>query len=278
MTKYIHGDGDRSIEEKRLLTQANLMRPHLWQNINLRDMLAKFNEPFLEVGCGVGAQTMDLVNQLPNDIKVISIDNDPVQIQTAKKYFNLKYNCEFQVQDASNLPYDDNSLSGAYICWVLEHMTHDMVLKTLTELKRVVKKGGVIIINETDARPEKSVIFRDKKKGIFPVTTLEFFNAMLDEQKAMGCNGAFGARDNILHYMALSEFDNFSYKRIIIHITEGTEAKSAITDGTIKLLYSTLPSLVKSGRFQAEKFDVVKKEVTESPFFHWEGSQIIIRN
>ena len=142
----------------------------------------------------------------------------------------------------------------------------------------MVKNGGVIIINETDARPEKSVIFRDREKKIFPTTTLKFFDAMLEEQKEMGCNGAFGARHNILNYMALSEFNNFSYKRIIIHIEESTTAKSAITDGTIKLLYSVLPSLIKSGRFQADKFDIVKKEVTNSPFFHWEGSQIIIRN
>ena len=282
MTKYIHGSGDRSIEEKRLLTQANLMRPHLWKDIDLKKMLNNFNEPFLEVGCGVGAQTIDLINKLPKTINLISIDNDPAQIKKAKNHIaktqDLQTRCNFLVQDVTDLPYANNSLSGAYICWVLEHMTHEMILKTLSELKRVIKKNGIIIINETDARPKKSVIFREKKRDVFPPTTLKFFKAMLAEQEAMGCNGAFGGRENILHYMALAEFNNFSYKRIIIHIKEGTPEKTAITDGTIKLLYSTLPCLVRSGSFLADEFDIVKQEVADSPFFHWEGSQIICKN
>lgn len=278
---YIHGSGDKEIEQKRLRLQANLMRPYLWDGVSLANLPYTKNL-FLEVGCGVGAQTPDLLDRIPQATKVIGIDYDPLQIQKAHQtmadFPHFRDRVSFETMDAADLSFDDNSFDGAYICWVLEHMPHDIILKTFSELKRVVKKGGTIIINETDATPIKSVIFRDKNTHDFPLETLRFFNAMLAEQKKSGGNGAFGDQGTMLYYMTLGGFKKFSYRRIVIDLKESDPMKKNLVEGATKLLESVLPALISSGRFKDEYFIKVKEEISTSDIFHWEGSQVIIEN
>ena len=279
---YIHGGGDRVREENRLCLQADLMRSHLWDGVELKSILKNLSGPFLEIGCGVAAQTSDLLEFLPNHIAVIGLDINPRQIEKAiqnmEKHPKLIPRVSFKVQDATKLPYEDKSISGAYLCWVLEHMNHDNVLRTLSELKRVVKKGGIILINETDARPLKSVFLTQTQSNNFPPKTFEFFQAMLKVQEENKGNGAFGSRENMLRYMALAAFDNFTYKRLVIHFEKPDVRREALTIGTIELLASTLPHLIQSGYFKESNFDKVQQEIEDSPLFHWEGSQVLIRN
>lgn len=279
-TSYIHGGGDRNAEQDRLTLQASLMSHHLWQGVDLRALTDP--APFLEVGCGVGAQTPDLLSHLPGGTRVIGIDHDPHQIRKAYKnmeiYPNWAGHYGFYVMDATNLKFETGSFKGAYICWVLEHMTETQMLKTLTELKRVVQKDGIILINETDATPLSSVRFNGPDSNDFPPATLKFFNAMLRCQQEGGGNGAFGKENTIRQALHTAGFKDYTYNRIVIDCTYPDPMRAALTTGTLRLLESTLPALIQAGYITEQEFDHVRQEVTASPLFHWEGSQVLIQN
>ena len=54
----------------------------------------------------------------------------------------------FRHQDVNNLEYEDGHFDHVFVCFLLEHMSDP--LKTLLELKRVLKKGGTMTIIEGD--------------------------------------------------------------------------------------------------------------------------------
>ena len=134
---YIHG-ADENQEQTRLELQATLIKQFIWQDVSLKNFKVAREFPFLEVGCGVAAQTVDLLELLPNGAHVIGIDIDSSQISKAKQKMKMlsKYEDKFsfKVMDGVKLDFPNNSLSGAYISWVLEHMTSDNALKLLKNL------------------------------------------------------------------------------------------------------------------------------------------------
>jgi ubiquinone/menaquinone biosynthesis C-methylase UbiE len=277
---YIHGVGDRKTEQDRLKLQASLMAQHLWRGIDLSSLTS--SKPFLELGCGVAAQTPDLLDHLPLGSKVIGIDHDPYQI--TKAFENMKHHrhweksYDFYQMDGTNLEFETGYFKGAYVCWVLEHMTEDQVSKTLSELKRVVEKNGLILINETDATPLSSVRFTTPDGDDFPPKTLMFFQAMLRLQQEGGGNGSFGVEETMCRALQTAGFKDYRYKRIVIDTTYPDPMRSALNIGTLRLLESTLPALMEKNWITQEEFNDVCQEITLSPLFHWEGGQISIQN
>lgn len=77
----------------------------------------------LEVGCGVGAQTLMLANNSP-DAEITSIDIFKESITRAKALIKKHQisNVEFQVADLFNLPFEDGTFDHIFVCFVLEHL------------------------------------------------------------------------------------------------------------------------------------------------------------
>jgi SAM-dependent methyltransferase len=141
-TKYVHGYSER--EAERLNDQANTLDELIHNDtIFLKDSLV------LEAGCGVGAQTKIITLQNPQS-NFISIDISNDSINEAQKLIeSLKIkNVEFRQADIFNLPFKDDTFDSIIVCFVLEHLNHP--IKALTELKRVLKNGGTIMVIEGD--------------------------------------------------------------------------------------------------------------------------------
>jgi protein-L-isoaspartate O-methyltransferase len=141
-TKYVHGYSER--EALRLNDQADTL-----DSIIHNDTVFPKNSFVLEAGCGVGAQTKIIASKNP-DSTFISIDLSMDSISEAKKLINsldIK-NVELRQADIYNLPFKDEIFDSVIICFVLEHLHNP--IQALTELKRVLKKGGEIIAIEGD--------------------------------------------------------------------------------------------------------------------------------
>ena len=54
----------------------------------------------------------------------------------------------FELQDVNTLTFEDDTFDHVFVCFVLEHMSDPV--KTLLELKRVLKDGGTMTIVEGD--------------------------------------------------------------------------------------------------------------------------------
>lgn len=141
-TTYIHGYSNK--ESLRLNLQANIL-----EDIIHDDSIFPKNSLVLEAGCGVGAQTKIIASRNP-DSNFISVDLSEESIKEARRMVQSENISNVEIQQANiyNLPFKDETFDSAIVCFVLEHLNNPF--QALTELKRVIKKGGTLIAIEGD--------------------------------------------------------------------------------------------------------------------------------
>lgn len=97
----------------------------------------------IDIGCAGGLLCHRVKEILPS-CEVYGIDRDSGHIEYAKeKSQELKIDCNFEVGDATKIPFEDNSFDLTISHTVMEHVEPD---KFLNEQYRVLKDGGVITV------------------------------------------------------------------------------------------------------------------------------------
>jgi ubiquinone/menaquinone biosynthesis C-methylase UbiE len=137
-----------------------------------RNLFKGLNGLLVEIGPGTGVN----FNYFPSDIQWIGIEpnqafHETLQMQALKAGINAK----ILTGDASNIPLPDNT-ADALICTLVLCSVKDPV-KTIAELKRILKPGGRMIFIEHVAAP--------KRTGLR--TAQNIFNP-LNKLIADGCN------------------------------------------------------------------------------------------
>lgn len=98
----------------------------------------------LDVGCVTGRVARYYAE---NDVTVIGIDISPGMIEKAKK-LTLSGNCYFGVMSADHIGFKENSFDVVLVVKVLQHIHYDIQDSAISEICRVVKTGGKIVIIE----------------------------------------------------------------------------------------------------------------------------------
>ncbi|HJU73524.1 MAG TPA: class I SAM-dependent methyltransferase [Gemmatimonadaceae bacterium] len=139
---YVHGYHPR--EKERLQDQAGSLVELLHS-----DTFYPAGSTVLEVGCGVGAQTITLAQRSP-DAQFISFDRSADSLAEAKRRIDRAglRNVEFRQEDLFNLPFAAESFDHVFVCFVLEHLAQP--LEALAILKRLLKPGGSLTAIEGD--------------------------------------------------------------------------------------------------------------------------------
>ncbi|HXD81510.1 MAG TPA: methyltransferase domain-containing protein [Candidatus Acidoferrum sp.] len=139
---YVHGY--RSREQERLNDQAGALVDLLHSDTAYPRM-----SKVLEVGCGVGAQTVTLARRSP-DAQFTSIDLSEESISVARRAVDRAgfTNVSFQQSNIFDLPFESGSFDHVFVCFVLEHLAQP--LEALALLKRQLKLGGTITVIEGD--------------------------------------------------------------------------------------------------------------------------------
>ena len=139
---YVHGYHRR--ENERLQDQARTLVDLLHSDTTYpgRSMV-------LEVGCGVGAQTVTLAQRSPN-AQFTSVDVSADSIAEAKRRADGAglTNVEFGQADIFALPFNGESFDHVFVCFVLEHLSRPV--EALAILRRVLRSGGTITVIEGD--------------------------------------------------------------------------------------------------------------------------------
>jgi trans-aconitate methyltransferase len=139
---YVHGYHPR--ENERLQDQAGALVDLLHA-----DTAYPRGSTVLEVGCGVGAQTVTLAQRSPA-AQFTSIDLSADAIAEAKRRTDLAglTNVEFRQADIFALPFQPESFNHIFVCLVLEHLARP--LEALTILHGLLKSGGTVTVIEGD--------------------------------------------------------------------------------------------------------------------------------
>ena len=142
LSEYVHGYSYR--ENIRLNDQATTLVELLHH-----DTIFPKGSKVLEIGCGVGAQTLILCKQNPL-IELVSIDISEDSLQTAKKRCRKAgiHNVNFIHADLYRMPFLPDSFDYVFVCFVLEHLPDPG--SALQKVNEILKPGGSIIAIEGD--------------------------------------------------------------------------------------------------------------------------------
>jgi len=102
----------------------------------------KAGDKVLDVCCGTGDQAFYYAKA---GIMAAGIDMDPNMLKLAKKDKRKTKNVSFQRADACCLPFKDNCFDYASISFALHEKERAARDKIISEMKRVVRKGGALI-------------------------------------------------------------------------------------------------------------------------------------
>lgn len=106
----------------------------------------KPTDHILDAGCGLG----DLVLLLSNKVaRITAIDYAPAMVERCKVRLDKAgvKNADLQVADVTDLPFADDFFDGAIGIGLLPCLSDEEVIKTFSEIKRVVKKGSPIVFH-----------------------------------------------------------------------------------------------------------------------------------
>ena len=139
--EYAHGHGAASehMASRTAQTYAAFFLPHLRSGMRL-----------LDAGCGPGTITLGLAGAVaPGEVVGIDIsETEIVRARTAAEDAGIA-NARFEVGDAYELPFDDESLDAVFSHAMLEHLRRP--LDALKEIHRVLRTGGVIGLRASTA-------------------------------------------------------------------------------------------------------------------------------
>jgi SAM-dependent methyltransferase len=139
---YVHGYSGR--ERARLADQANTL-----VNLLHSDTSYPPGSVVLEVGCGVGAQTVMLARRNLG-AKFVAIDISKGSLAAARERIRSAgfQNVTFQQADVYAMAFEPDSFHHVFACFLLEHLSRPR--EALERLRQVIRPGGSITVIEGD--------------------------------------------------------------------------------------------------------------------------------
>ncbi len=187
------------------------MEKHLY-NINylehtanlLRQLKEKSYQPFskitegviCDVGCGTGADAINMAKLLGNKVYVKGIDYAEEMIEKANASIGTLENISFSTGSADQLPFSDNELSGIRNERLIQHLPDPG--KAFAEFYRTLQPGHSLVTVETDWN---SITFYNGNTA-----TAQKLNHYLTYENVK--NGAAAA--NLVRYMQEASFRNIT--------------------------------------------------------------------
>jgi len=122
----------------------------------------------LEIGCGSGAFTTFVAKAVGEKGKVYALDIQPEMLKQLEKKLSKPENrgiknIKLILDSAYELPFSNDSLDLVYLITVLEEIPDRK--KALQEIKRVLRRGGILAVTELLLDPDYSLKSTTVKLG-----------------------------------------------------------------------------------------------------------------
>ena len=122
---------------------------HVHERAGLICELVQPQDSVLDVGCGEGIITAILSQKVLN---IVGCDYSTEAVEIAARQHP---NIEFVYSNSTNLVFADSSFTKVVLADVAEHLMPVQLIKTLKEIKRVLKTAGVLILTTPTTGKEK---------------------------------------------------------------------------------------------------------------------------
>ena len=148
-----------------------------------KDWLNKFtsylpeNGSVLDVGCGFGRDTAFFISK---NYDSSGIDLSEEMISRAKKSVS---SAKFYVMNILDLKFKTDSFDSIWCSATLLHLNKKDALKSLSEMKRILRSGGIIYLNLKEGNGEKIITddrYKNAKKFYSYYSETEIKNILID--------------------------------------------------------------------------------------------------
>ena len=200
----------------------------------------------LEVGCGVGAQTVTLAQRSP-DARFTSVDVSADSLAEAKRRADRAglTNVEFQHADIFALPFHAESFDHVFVCFVLEHLARPV--EALALLKRLLRPGGTITVIEGD---HGSTYFYPDSQAAHAA-----IQCQVKMQRDAGCNALIGRQ--LYPLMVEAGFDAVRVSPRVVYVDS---SRPDLVDGFTRKTFTAMiegirAPAIAAGLIDPERFD-----------------------
>jgi SAM-dependent methyltransferase len=236
---YVHGYEVR--ENERLRDQAGTLLDLLHS-----DTFYPAGSVVLEVGCGVGAQTVTLAQRSP-EARFVSVDLSADSLAEAARKTEAVgiNNVEFRQADLFALPFAPESFDHIFVCFVLEHLSRP--LEALVLLQKLLRPGGTMTVIEGD---HGSVYFHPDSNA-----ARKAIQCQIDLQRLAGGNALIGRELYPLMMEAGLEAVRVSPRMVYVD-----SSRPELVDGFTKKTFTAMiegvrESALEAGLAAPEAFD-----------------------
>ncbi len=236
---YVHGY--RLRENERLQDQAGTLVDLLHS-----DTAYPGGSMVLEVGCGVGAQTVTLAQRSP-EARFTSVDVSADSIAEAERRVDWAglTNVEFRQADIFALPFEAESFDHVFVCFVLEHLSRPG--EALAVLERLLRPGGTITLIEGD---HGSTYFHPDSPAAHAA-----IQCQIRMQRKAGGNALIGRQ--LYPLMAEAGFDAVRVSPRMVYVDS---SRPDLVDGFTRKTFTAMiegvrESAIATGLIEPESFD-----------------------
>lgn len=232
--EYVHGYTDR--ETQRLQEQSLILEELLHSGTSY-----PAGSRVLEVGCGVGAQTLILLRRNPG-IHLTSIDMSAESLRKAKSSVEEAgyKNVEFRHENIFKHGLEPGSFDHVFVCFVLEHM--DRPVEALKLMMELLREGGTITLIEGDHSSGKWTPETDASRAAW--------DGLVTSQQLLGHDPDIGKR--LLPLMSEAGIDRPRVEPLEVY---ADQSLPDILDGAINQIIAPMV-------FSAEKY-ILEKGLVE---------------
>ena len=240
MDSYVHGYHPR--ENERLQDQAGVLVELLHS-----DTVYPAGTSVLEVGCGIGAQTVTLAQRSPG-ASLTSIDISGESLAQAHQRVAEAglTNVQFGQADIFDLPFRVESFDHVFVCFVLEHLSRPA--DALAILKQLLRPGGTITVIEGD---HGSAYFYPRSAA-----AAEAIRCLVDLQRKAGGDALIGRR--LYPLLVDAKFEGARVSPRMVYVDS---SRPELVDGFTKKTFTAMvegirEAAISAGLIEQERFDV----------------------